>query len=67
MHHMSRFTLATAGVLVCTTASAFQLDGKLPMYPHGRNMNDMPASAIAMGVPPCPRDRGIRVHGRCLV
>lgn len=31
---------------------AAQMNGKLPMYPGGRNMNsDMPASAIAMGVP----------------
>lgn len=26
-------------------------DGKLPIYPRGRNLNDMPASAIAQGVP----------------
>ena len=28
-----------------------RVDGKLPMYPNARNMNDMPAAAIAMGVP----------------
>jgi hypothetical protein len=26
-------------------------DGKLPIYPRGRNLNDMPASAVAQGVP----------------
>ncbi len=31
--------------------SAAQMNGKLPMYPRGRNMNDMPASAVARGVP----------------
>ena len=51
MHQLSRIALTAAGALVCTAASAFEFDGKLPMYPHGRNMNDMPASAVAMGVP----------------
>ena len=51
MHHLSRTALAATGILICTAASAFQLDGKLPMYPHSRNMNSMPASVIAMGVP----------------
>lgn len=51
MHHLRSVVLGITGALVCTTASAFQLDGKLPMYPNGHNMNDMPASAIAMGVP----------------
>lgn len=51
MRYVSRTALAAAGALVCTAASAFQLDGKLPMYPNGRNMSDMPASAIVMGVP----------------
>ena len=32
-------------------ASAAESNGKLPMYPRGRNLNDMPASAVAMGVP----------------
>ena len=31
--------------------SAAQMNGRLPMYPRGRNLNDMPASAVAMGVP----------------
>ena len=31
--------------------SAAQMNGRLPMYPRGRNMNDMPASAVARGVP----------------
>jgi hypothetical protein len=35
-------------------ASAFQLDGKLPMYPNAKmnaKIGDMPAGAIAQGVP----------------
>ena len=51
MKHTTRSLLFLAGALVCAAASAVQFDGKLPMYPHGHNMNDMPASAIAMGVP----------------
>lgn len=51
MHYMIRIALCAAGALVCTAASAFQLDGKLPMYPKGRNLNDIPASAITTGVP----------------
>ncbi|MEO6967328.1 MAG: hypothetical protein ABI132_02575 [Rhodanobacteraceae bacterium] len=51
MRHSTRIALALAGALVCAAASAMQFDGKLPMYPRGHNMNDMPASAIAMGVP----------------
>ncbi|MEO8924925.1 MAG: hypothetical protein ABI330_19225 [Caldimonas sp.] len=46
-----RIAMAVVGALVCATASAVEYDGKLPMYPRGHNMNDMPASAIAMGVP----------------
>ena len=44
-------TLLAASVLVCAPASAAQLNGQLPMYPHGHNMNAMPASVIAAGVP----------------
>lgn len=51
MRHSIRFSLFAAAALVCAAASAIQLDGKLPLYPRGHNMNDMPASAIAMGVP----------------
>ncbi len=48
----NRIRIATAlvGALLCGAASAGD-NGKLPMYPHGHNMNDMPPSAIAMGVP----------------
>jgi hypothetical protein len=28
-----------------------RMNGKLPMYPHARNLNDIPASAIEKGVP----------------
>ena len=41
----------TAGACVVTTAMAAQSNGKLPMYPHAKNMNDMPAGVIAAGVP----------------
>ncbi len=38
---------------MCFPSSTFavELDGSLPMYPRGKNMNDMPAAAIAKGVP----------------
>ena len=51
MRCLTRTALAAVGALACTATSAFQLDGKLPMYPHGRNISGMSASAIAMGVP----------------
>lgn len=51
MNHRTRVALFAACTLVCTAASAVQLDGQLPLYPRGHNMNDMPASAVAMGVP----------------
>lgn len=51
MHRLTAIALFTASVLACFTASAAQLNGQLPMYPNGHNLNDMPASAIAMGVP----------------
>lgn len=34
-----------------TSQPASRMNGKLPMYPRGRNLNDMPASAVARGVP----------------
>ena len=43
--------LLAIAALVCADASAAQLNGQLPMYPHGHNMNAMPASAVAAGVP----------------
>ncbi|MDQ2764787.1 MAG: hypothetical protein M3Y22_15325 [Pseudomonadota bacterium] len=46
-----RIVMTVVGALVCASAFAADYDGKLPMYPRGHNMNDMPASAIAMGVP----------------
>jgi hypothetical protein len=51
MHRLTAIALLTASTLVCSIVSAAQLDETLPIYPNGRNMNDMPASAIAMGVP----------------
>ncbi len=51
LRHRIPIAVAVAGALVCATAFAVDFDGKLPMYPRGHNMNDMPASAIAMGVP----------------
>ena len=44
----SPFAAATLG---CTSALAIQTSGQLPLHPRCHNMNDMPASAIAMGVP----------------
>ncbi len=47
-HISYRWTSAEPERAAAPTA---KLDGRLPMYPRGRNMNDMPASAAAMGVP----------------
>jgi hypothetical protein len=41
----------TAAEPIRAGAPAAQSNGKLPMYPRGRNLNDMPASAVARGVP----------------
>jgi hypothetical protein len=51
MHKPARLSLITLTALVCTGAFAASMNGTLPMYPDGHNMNDMPASAVAMGVP----------------
>ena len=52
MTNSQRFLFTFASALICTAASATSMNGKLPMYPNGHNMNsDMPASAIAMGMP----------------
>lgn len=51
MRTRTRINSLVSCLLVCTAASAAQMNGKLPMYPNGHNMNNMPASAVAMGVP----------------
>jgi len=51
MTRPTRMVVFAACALVCATVSAQSADGKLPMYPHARNMNDMPASAVTAGVP----------------
>ena len=52
MNRLTRLgTLFATSAFVCTAISAAQLNGQLPMYPHGHNMNAMPASAVAAGVP----------------
>ena len=51
MPTLSRVSLATLGALACSAAFAASMNGTLPMYPGGHNMNEMPASAVAMGVP----------------
>ena len=48
---MRRFILLTLLTALSSVSHAQQLDGKLLMYPGGHNLNDMPASAIAAGVP----------------
>ncbi|MEP6549324.1 MAG: hypothetical protein ABJD53_17840 [Gammaproteobacteria bacterium] len=52
---MPRFTrqhtIFAIGAILCGSALAQQFDGKLPLYPHGKNLNDMPATAVAAGVP----------------
>ena len=34
-----------------TASGSVRMDGKLPMYPHARNLNDIPMAAIEKGVP----------------
>ena len=51
MHTPSRASLVTLTAFACTTVFAASMNGTLPMYPAGHNMNNMPASAVAMGVP----------------
>jgi len=51
MHTPSRVSLLTLAAFACATAFAASMSGTLLMYPDGHNMNDMPASAVAMGVP----------------
>jgi hypothetical protein len=48
---MQRFIFLAVLTVLSSASHAQQLDGKLLMYPGGHNLNDMPASAIAAGVP----------------
>jgi hypothetical protein len=48
---MQRFIFLALLTALSSASHAQQLDGKLLMYPGGHNLNDMPASAIAAGVP----------------
>lgn len=48
---MQRFILLALLTTFWSASHAQQLDGQLLMYPGGHNLNDMPASAIAAGVP----------------
>ncbi len=50
-HIAYRWTAAEPARAAAGAASTPKSDGKLPMYPRGRNLNDMPESAIAQGVP----------------
>ena len=51
VRNRTRIALPVVGALLCANAFAVEYDGKLPMYPRGHNMNEMPPSVIAMGVP----------------
>lgn len=51
MRTRNRIGCLVSWLLVCAAASAAQTNGKLPMYSNRHNMNNMPASAVAMGVP----------------
>lgn len=51
MRYLIRTCLFVVALAVSAAAFATQMDGQLPMYPRGHNMNDMRADAIAMGVP----------------
>jgi hypothetical protein len=44
MHHFMKIA-AAVGVFAGSSAVAQQFDGKLPMYPGGHNLSDMPAAA----------------------
>ena len=51
---MQRFiqpAVVALAALVASVAMAQQFDGKLPMYPGGHNLSDMPAAAVKAGVP----------------
>ncbi len=49
--HISYRWTSAEPVRAAAPAAAARSNGKLPMYPRGRNLNDMPASAVARGVP----------------
>jgi hypothetical protein len=51
MRYTTQIIHLLSSALICVAAFAAQTNGNLPMYPRGHNMNDMPASAVAMGVP----------------
>ncbi len=51
MRYPIRFGLLVVGLLAGTSALATQMNGQMPLYPRGHNMNDMPASVIATGAP----------------
>ena len=50
-HISYRWTAAEPAGAAAGAASTPKSNGKLPMYPRGRNLNDIPESAIAQGVP----------------
>jgi hypothetical protein len=51
MRYLTRSVAICATLLLFSTGDAAEMNGKLPMYPNGRNLNQMPASAVAAGVP----------------
>ena len=51
MRYSMRFSLFDAAVLGGRSALAIKMNSQVPLYPRGHNMNDMPASEFAMGVP----------------
>jgi hypothetical protein len=48
---MQRLIFLVWLAMLSSASHAQQFDGKLLMYPGGHNLNDMPASAMAAGVP----------------
>lgn len=44
-------SILAGSALVGQSALSADFDGKLLMYPNGHNMNNMPAAAVAQGVP----------------
>ena len=51
MSQMSRIAILATGLALSAATWAQQFNGKLPLYPHGKNLNAMPAAALSAGVP----------------
>jgi hypothetical protein len=59
MHRIARLAILAAAITWSAGALAQQFDGKLPLYPHAKNMNDMPAAALSHQLRCLRADRAI--------